>query len=208
MSHLYFRCKKLKSIDLIFFVVFGPKGKEQHVWVGERQSGCSPDVSGCFSESWSGLRKDLQTCVKTNNKSPKAGTKTWQELLIFICSLWSNSNTVGVSLFSPSHHPSLRECTVPYCSPGNFSKGARWEENRQKEKDWDKRWRLLFCSGGAKGSAVTVFRKRGFHSSEPVSSSLTVLRALCLSICIISITNTCDIIACLLWHGNWKTTIP
>lgn len=75
-------------------------------------------------------------------------------------------------------------------------------DQAERERLGQKDENFFFCSEGAKGLAVVVFRRRGVHSSELVSSSLTVLRALCPSICIISITNTYDIIACVLWQGN------
>lgn len=165
MSHLYFRCKKTKSNRLHFFCGLRPKGKEQHVWVGERQSGCSPDVSGCFSESWSGLREDLQTCVKTNNKSQKQELKP-DKSCWYLSAVSDQTQTQWVSFFSHPHTiPPYVSAQFPTVPPVTLAKvldekrTGRKRKTGTKDEDFfsvleEQRGWLLLCSGKEASTAL------------------------------------------------------
>lgn len=151
---------------------YGPSRKNNIYWYVEGRVVVplmSPVVLVNFEVGCWTICRRAKRCTSLG-KYQKA--KNWQELLIFICSLWENSNTVGVFffLFSPSHHPSLHECTVPYCCPGNFSKGVRWEENRQKEKDGDKKMKTFFSV--LKEQKVQCFGFQEQKASTAVNSRL------------------------------------
>lgn len=99
-------------------------------------------------------------CILANNKNQKQEPKT-DKSCSYLSALFDQTQTQRVSFFtSPSHHPSLHECTVPYCSPGNFSKGVRWEENRQKEKDGDKKMKTFFLFWRSKGVECYGFQEK------------------------------------------------
>lgn len=126
-----------------------------------------------LGELWSGLLKtsrDVPVCLlaskKKKSKSRKRVTKDWEELLVFICSIWSNPNTVGV-IFSPSlsHHPSLHERTAPHCSPDNFGKGVRWDEEAQKGR-WGQS--IENFAWVLKGWVVLCWGREEFNSCELV----------------------------------------
>lgn len=119
---------------------------------------------------------------------------------MFICSIWSNPNTVGV-IFPPllSHPPSLHERTAPHCSPDNFGKGVRWDEKAERE-DEDKGWRISHGPWRSRGARVVwSWGREGSTAVNWCSFSISSrLTRLCF-VGVYLIYSSCDIVVCGAW---------
>lgn len=149
---------------------YGPSRKNNIYWYVEGRVVVplmSPVVLVNFEVGCWTICRRAKRCTSLG-KYQKA--KNWQELLIFICSLWENSNTVGVFFFSHLHTiPPYMSAQFPTVAPVTLAKVLDEKRTGRKRKMGTKRWKLFFsvlkeqkvqCCGFQEQKASTAVNSR------------------------------------------------
>lgn len=100
-------------------------------------------------------------CILANNKNQKQEPKT-DKSCSYLSALFDQTQTQWVSFFPPHLHtiPPYMSAQFPTVPLVTLAKVLDEKRTGRKTKMGTKRWKLFFCSEGAEGLSVMVFRKK------------------------------------------------